>query len=313
MLLKLQKGRSHNRPQATSTNRSKKLARTGMAFTSPAVLYFLLFWLLPVLLAIYYSFTDWQLASDYRFVGLENYIRLFRDARFLNSLGVTLLLGFSIAGIATLLSLGIALLLNDPRLKLTNAMRALFFIPVITDWVAMGLVWQFIFLPYKGVFAGLTVALGIPEFAGLRWTSSHNLALVAIIIFAVWKLSGFYIVIFSAGLRGIPTMYTEAARVDGASNIQVFWLMTFPLLMPITLFVVLTSFVTAIGLFEPIFMLTQGGPVDATRTLPLLMYEAFFSFQQGGYASAMAIITLVLTLVIALVAAGRLQYGFYED
>lgn len=290
-----------------------QLARTGWLFTSPSTLFFVVFWLLPVALAVGYSLTNWRLTPTFDFVGLENYRRLFADPRFLNAIRTTAVLGVMVAGVGTLLSLALALLLNDVRPRLGNLLRVIYFVPVVTDWVATGLVWQFVFLPFRGVFAGVVVALGLPQLAGLRWTSSADLALVAVAIFAIWKLSGLYVIIFSAGLRGIPTMYLEAARVDGAHALQVFRHITLPLLRPITLFVLLISFVTAIGLFEPIYMLTQGGPVDATRTLPLLMYENFFSYGRAGYASAMAVVTLLLTLVVALIAAGRLQYGFYEE
>jgi ABC-type sugar transport system permease subunit len=289
------------------------LARTGWFFTAPSTIFFLFFWLLPVALALGYSFTNWRLTPNFDFVGFENYRRLFSDPRFLNAIRTTAVLGVMVAGVGTALSLGLALLLNDVRPRLGNLLRVVYFVPVVTDWVATGLVWQFVFLPFRGVFAGVVVALGLPQFAGLRWTSSADLALVAVAIFAIWKLSGLYVIIFSAGLRGIPSMYLEAARVDGAHALQVFLHVTLPLLRPITLFVLLIGFVTAIGLFEPIYMLTQGGPVDATRTLPLLMYENFFSYGRAGYASAMAVVTLLLTLVVALLAAGRLQYGFYDE
>lgn len=286
---------------------------TGIAFASPALVYFVAFWLLPVAMAAFYSFTNWRLTPDFDFVGLDNYIRLANDPRFLWSIQITLVMSVAIAAASTVIALGVALMLDDPRIRFTNALRALFFLPVVTDWVATGLVWQFIYLPFEGVLAGILLPLGLTEWAGLRWTSSRALAPAAVSIFAIWKLTGLYIIIFSAGLRSVPESYKEAARVAGANTWHIFRFVTLPLIAPITLFVVLISFVTAAGLFEPIFILTAGGPVDATRTLPLFMYETFFSYQQGGYASAQSIIALAITLTIALIAAGRLQYSFYEE
>lgn len=290
-----------------------KRAWVGVAFASPALAYFIAFWLLPVGMALFYSFTDWRLTPDFDFVGFDNYVRLAQDPRFLWSIQITLIISVAIAAASTIIALGIALTLDDPRIPFSDALRALFFLPVVTDWVATGLVWQFIYLPFEGVLAGMLLPLGLTEWAGLRWTSSRALAPAAVSIFAVWKLTGLYIIIFSAGLRSVPESYKEAARVAGANAWHIFRFVTLPLIAPITLFVVLISFVTAAGLFEPIFILTAGGPVDATRTLPLFMYETFFSFLQGGYASAQSIVALALTLVIALIAASRLQYGFYEE
>jgi ABC-type sugar transport system permease subunit len=185
-------------------------------------------------------------------------------------------------------------------------------LPVVTDWVATGLVWQLVFLPNRGVLAGLESLVGLRAWLGLGWTSTATLAPVAIAIFIIWKTTGLYAIIFLAGLKGIPRHFAEAARVDGASTWQVFRAITLPLLRPITVFVVVTAFVTTVGLFEPVFMLTGGGPAGATRVLPIFLYETFFQFHNGGYASAAGVLFLLLCLLFAVAAARSMRYAYYE-
>jgi ABC-type sugar transport system permease subunit len=147
----------------------------------------------------------------------------------------------------------------------------------------------------------------------LRWTATRELAPFAIIIFSVWKTSGLYTVILLAGLKSVPRELVEAARVDGANSVEAFRFITVPLLMPIISFVIVGSFVSAIGLFEPVFMLTGGGPADATKTLPLFLHEQFFAFLNGGYASATGILFLLICLLFAVFATRQLRQTAYEE
>jgi ABC-type sugar transport system permease subunit len=274
--------------------------------------YFAAFWVLPVVLAAGYGFTDWRIGQPTRFVGLANYAGLVSDPQFhravLASLTIT---GVALAGIVAV-GLGVAVALQDPALRLARLFKLAVFIPVVTDWVATGLVWQLIFLPNQGVLAGLLESVGLARWGALRWTTSRQLAPLAVATFVIWKMTGFYSMVYLAGLRSIPREFQEAARVDGAGPAQAFWHVTMPLLRPITVFVVVSGFVGIIGLFEPIYMLTGGGPADATRALPIFLYESFFQFHRAGYASAAGILFLVLCLSFALLAARQLQYSFYE-
>ncbi len=290
----------------------KRTARTGWFFISPALVYFLGFWIFPVLLAVYYSFMKWSLGQKEVFIGLKNYFNLFTDPLFLQafkaSAFITVLSVILTVGIA----LFIAVLLNDEKLVGSRFFKAMVMLPVVTDWVATGLVWQLIFLPYSGVLPGLFFNLGLKELMGLRWTASTALAPYAIIIFIIWKTTGFYTIIFLAGLKSVPKSYLEAAQVDGASPLQAFNHITMPLIRPITVFILVSSFVGTIGLFEPVFMLTGGGPADKTRVLPIFLYENFFQFQKSGYASAAGVVFLLLCLAFALLAARALKYSYYE-
>ena len=284
----------------------------GLLFISPAALYFAAFWIFPVALAAVTSLTDWRIGSPPHFVGLLNYANLATDPQFhhamLASLTITGLALVCIVGLA----LGLAVALHDPSLRLSSLFKLAVFIPVVTDWVATGLVWQLIFLPNQGVLAGLLDGLGLAGWSALRWTASRQLAPLAVAIFIVWKMTGFYAMVYLAGLKSVPREVQEAARVDGASPAQTLWRISMPLLRPITVFVVVSGFVGVIGLFEPIFMLTGGGPADATRALPIFLYENFFQFQRAGYASAAGMLFLLMSLGFALVAARQLQYSFYD-
>lgn len=284
----------------------------GLIFILPGVAYFLVFWILPVILTVYQSFWRWRIGRASEFLGLRNYIDLLSDPLFLNavraSLGITL--GSLVFGF--LAALGLALLLNDDTLRGNRLFRLIIFLPVVTDWVATGLIWQLFFLPHQGVLAGLFYNVGLRELMSLRWTSTRDLAPVAIIIFTVWKTTGLYMMILLAGLKSIPGTLVEAAVVDGASGWQVLRYVTLPLLTPITVFVLMSSFISAMGMFEPVFMLTGGGPADATKTLPLFIHETFFVFQNGGYASASALLFLVLCLFFAVFAARQLRVSL-ED
>lgn len=287
--------------------------RTGLLFISPAIFYFLLFWIAPVLLALFYSLTNWSVGRSFDLVGLENYLDLFSDPRFHQSLKASAqIVLITVTGSSTI-ALLIAVLLNDQHLVGARIFRLCIILPVVTDWVATGMVWQLIFLPNAGVLASIGAGLQLKGLVTMRWISSSALAPWAVSIFIVWKTTGLYAIIFLAGLKGIPEQLKEAARVDGADKWRVFLLITMPLMRPITVFVLVIAFVTNIGLFEPIFMLTGGGPADATRTLPLFLYENFFLFQQGGYASAAGIVFLAITLAFALIASRLLQYSYYED
>jgi ABC-type sugar transport system permease subunit len=284
----------------------------GLTFISPAIFFFLLFWILPVLLAAYYSATDWVVGQSASFIALDNYVDLFTDPRFHQSLVATLKITVPALFGSCMLALLLAVILSDDELHGRRLILLIIMLPVVADWVATGLVWQLIFLPNGGVLASIFAGLGWREGVTLRWTSSRLLAPWAIAIFTIWKTTGLNTVIFLAGLKGIPEQYQEAAQVDGANDWQTFRHITFPLLRPITVFVLISAFVNIIGFFEPIFMLTGGGPADATRTLPLYLYETFFQFHKGGAASAAGIIFLLLCLVFAVGASNFLRYSYYE-
>ena len=285
----------------------------GLIFISPGIAYFLLFWIAPVVMTAVQSLWRWDVNRPSEYIGLRNYTDLLGDPFFLDSIRASAGITFGSLVVGILIAFGLALLLDDDTLVGGRWFRLFIFLPVITDWVATGLAWQLIFLKGEGVLASLFYSIGLNDLATLRWTSTRELAPIALIIFIIWKTTGLYMIILLAGIRSIPTPLIEAARADGANPWQVVRHIMLPMLSPITIFVILIGFVSAIGLFEPVFLLTRGGPVEATKTLPLFIYEIFFEFRYGGYASAAAILFLLMTLAFAVVAARQLRMTAYED
>lgn len=285
----------------------------GLIFIAPGLLYFLVFWIVPVVMTAVQSLWRWRVGRPAEFIGAKNYTDLLSDPLFLNAVRASLGITVAIVVLGFIVAFGLALLLNDDTLRGARLFRIIIFLPVVTDWVATGLVWQLIFLPNQGVLPGVFYSLGRPDLMDLRWTAARDLAPVAISLFSVWKTTGLYMVILLAGLKSVPKILLEAARVDGANEWDVLRHITIPLLMPIISFVIVVSFVSAIGLFEPVFMLTGGGPADATKTLPLFLHEQFFAFLNGGYASAIGILFLLICLAFALLAARQLRQTAYEE
>lgn len=286
------------------TRRQFQLA---LFFISPALLYFAVFWALPVLSAGYYSTTDWTIGGPPTFNGGTNYLDLLADPQFLGAVRNSLQIGTVATMISLLLALGLAIILNDARIRAKRFFRVAIILPVVTDWVATGLVWQVIFLPNQGVLASLGQTLGNEFLIDARWTGDADLAWWAIVIFIVWKQTGFYMIFLLASIRSVSRETIEAAQVDGAGGWRLFWQIKWPQMLPITVFVVVLAFVTTLGLFEPVFMLTGGGPADATRTLPMFLYQHFFLYGTSGYASAAGIYFLAISLVFAVVASRVLR------
>lgn len=290
----------------------KRATRYGLFFISPALMYFFIFWILPLLLALYYSLTKWAVGQKAQFIGLRNYLALFKDPQFHQALSASGFITVLTVILTMFIALFLANLLNDEKLMGGRLFKTLIMLPVVADWVATGLVWQLIFLPYNGVLPGIFLDLGLKEWMSLRWTASRSLAPLAIVIFIIWKTAGLYTIIFLAGLKSVPKAYQEAAYVDGANSLQTFLQITLPLLRPILVFVLVIVFVNSIGLFEPVYILTGGGPADATRVLSIFLYENFFQFHNSGYASAAGVLFLLICLAFALITARLLQYSYYE-
>jgi ABC-type sugar transport system permease subunit len=277
--------------------------RTCLVFISPAIVFFIVFWALPVLMAVRYSFTDWQVGRSAPWVGVANFTELFGDPLFRTAIKASLTIAVLavIGGVG--IALGLALILARPDIRAARWWRLAVFIPVVTDWVSTGLVWQMMFLRDRGVIAQILAKLGFTSLVRTEWTTDPTLAPIAIAIFIIWKSTGLYMLFFLAALKSVPSDVLEASTVDGASAWQRFRYVRWPLMKPITVFVIVIAFVTALGLYEPIFMLTGGGPAGKTRALPIFLLENFFQFERSGYASAAGLIFLGMSLTFAFVAS----------
>ncbi len=293
-------------PATTSiTTRRRRLigrkAFAGYMFVLPVVLFLLAFSLAPFLFTIWVSLHQWNMLTpvgDMPFRGLENYQYLLRDdPLFRETFRTTVIFALANVGISVVFALCIALILNGP-VRYRPFWRAAFFIPYVTVPVAIAIVWRSILNDRYGMLNGLLDQLGLPQ---QPFLDSVSQALPSVIGVAVWQGVGYYMIIFLAGLQAIPGDLYEAAKLDGANAWRLFWSITLPLLRPTMLFVVVVNTLNSLQIFDLPFILTQGGPVNATNTLVLYMYETAFSFLRVERATAMAVLLFLVIFVITLV------------
>ncbi len=269
-----------------------------LLFLSPTLVIVSVFILFPILFSFYLSFTQWNLfGGEPAFVGLDNYARMVDDAEFWQVFAHT---GIYTAGTVPLnmaLALAAAFFLNTKVIG-KRFLRAAFFTPVVISAVAAAVVWRWVFDPNLGLANYALETLGL---SAVNWSNSPTAAMVALIIVGVWKSFGVNMILFAAGLAGIPKHYYEAAEIDGANGWQRFWHITVPLLSPTTLFVLVLSIIGSFQVFDIVFVLTSGGPLGATKVLVFYLYEHAFKFFNMGYASAVAYVLFAVLLVLTLV------------
>jgi len=263
----------------------------------PAVLFFAVFMLYPFLSAFWYSLTSWDLVSAPRFIGLTNYVGVFQDDAFKNSATVTAYYTIGLLVPMLPLSLVLAMLL-DRKLQGRAFYQAVLFAPTVLAAVVVSMIWRVVYMPQGGLYQLFTAPFGLTY---IPWLNDKHWAMPALIIVGIWKNVGYYMVIFLAALQGIPPSLYEAAKVDGAGSWQQFRHITLPLLRPITLFVAVVSMTRAFQGFTSAYTLTGGGPANATRLLPLLVYDNAFSFNKMGYASAIAVVMFLVLIVLTLI------------
>ncbi len=278
-------------------------ARTGLLLVLPAVIFFAVFMLYPFLSAFWYSLTSWDLISPPHFIGLRNYIRLFQDDAFWNAAKVTAYYTFGLLIPMLPLSLLLALLL-DRKLRGRALYQGILFAPAVLAAVVVSMIWRVVYMPQGGLYQLFTAPFGLTN---IPWLNDVHWAMPALIIVGIWKNVGYYMVIFLAGLQGISPSLYEAATVDGASTGQQLRHVTLPLLRPIMLFVAVVSMTKAFQGFTAAYTLTGGGPADATKVLPLLVYENAFSFNKMGYASAIAVVMFLVLIILTLIQFRTLQ------
>jgi multiple sugar transport system permease protein len=273
--------------------------RTGLAgwlFAAPALGVILLFFALPVLAALALSLTDFDIyaladGGNLRFVGFGNYVALLQNPLFWKSLGNTLY--FVVVGVplSVALSLGAALLLHSKLGRFKGFFRTAFFAPVVTTVVAVAVIWRYLFHSRYGLVNWALSSVGIDP---IDWLGDPDWAMPTIILFAVWKNFGYNMIIFLAGLQSIPEDLYEAARIDGASRWAQFRHVTLPMLGPVLLLVGILTMAGYFQLFAEPYVMTQGGPLESTKSVLYLMYEEGFKWWNLGNASAVAFILFVL-------------------
>lgn len=268
------------------------------SFLLPNFLGFLIFTLIPVVCAFALSFMEWDTANPMVFVGFKNFVKLSTDETFKISFWNTIYYSVVSVPLTMILSLILAIILNN-KIKGVGVFRAIFFFPYVTSLVAIAVVWNMLFHPTLGPINQVLMAMGIKNPPG--WTSSVEWAMPALIIVNIWRNAGYYMVMYLAGLQGIPKELYEAATVDGANGWQKFRKITLPMLTPTTFFVSIMLTITCFKVFDIVQVMTDGGPGRSTNVLVYHIYnQAFLNFK-FGYASAIAMVLFAIVLVITII------------
>jgi ABC-type sugar transport system permease subunit len=284
-----------------------KLARklkdncSGYLMIMPFYIFFAVFVIIPIIMNIGLSFTNYNL-TQMTFIGLNNYRNLLTDKFFWVSLQNTLIYTCFTLVFTMALGLMLAVFLNR-KLRGLKFFRTSFYLPYVTSMVAVSMIWLWMYEPSHGIVNQLLKIVGIQ---GREWLFDVRTALGSIIVMAIWKYTGYYMVVFLAGLQGIPEYLYEAATVDGANGIQKFFKITLPMLTPVTFFLFVTGIINNFNVFEQVIVMTNGGPMNSTTTIVHQIYSrAFFDFLMG-YAAA---ISVVLLLIVLLVTTFNFKYG----
>ncbi|MFB3160233.1 sugar ABC transporter permease [Neobacillus sp. 179-C4.2 HS] len=284
---------------------------TGYAFISPFIIGFLAFTFIPILASLYLSFTNYNLFASPTWIGLDNYIQMFTaDPRYWKSLKVTLIYVLGGVPLRLAFALLIALMLNTAS-RAVGLYRSLFYLPsLIGGSVAVAIMWRNVFGDV-GIVNILLDVLGIPS---VRWFGNPTAALWMLIFLSVWQF-GSSMLIFLAGLKGIPKSYYEAASVDGANGFQKFFKITLPMLSPVILFNTVMQTIAAFMTFVPAFIISKGtgGPLDGTLLYSLYLFIQGFEFFNMGYASAMAWIMLIIVGILTAIIFTTSKYWVHYE
>lgn len=288
-----------------------RISEAGLAYLLllPSLVFLATFTYWPIVRSIYFSFHDVMLGSDKMFfLGLENYERLWTDSLFWKSLGNTAFYTLVTIPSAICCALLLAVAL-DSKLRGMTFYRSAFFYPVMIPSVAAGMVWVFLYAPGYGPINHALAALGLPKF---EWLYDADTAMLAIIIMSIWKYSGYFMLILLAALQMVPDDLYEAARLDGVSAFDRLLHITIPLISPTLYFVIIIGLLHSYQIFDYVYVMTQGGPADATNVLTFYIYQNGFQYQDIGYASTLANVLLLfvggLITLVALVFGRRVHY-----
>lgn len=289
-----------DKPPRKALKKSVRDTLTAYTFIAPNFIGFCVFTLVPMVFAIALAFCSWDGRHAIELVGLSNFIKLFKtDKIFQAALVNTIVYVLGTVPLTLVCSLAMAVLLNQ-NVRLRNFFRTVAFFPYVASLVAVAAVWNMIFNPAMGPINSLLAALGVENLP--RWAAGKETAMLTVILFSVWKNMGYYMVIYLAGLQGCNPDLNEAAELDGANRWQQFWHITLPQLRPTTFFVVIMLTISGFKVYDQMYMITQGGPGNATMTLVYYIYNvAFVNTPKYGYASAIAMVLFVLVLIVTIV------------
>lgn len=270
----------------------------GYCFLLPNLIGFVLFIVIPVIASFLMSFSNWNGFGSFEFIGFANYMKLFEDDNFKISFVNSMIFTVVSVPVTLFAALLIAVWLNA-GVKFLKLFRTAVFLPYVTATIAVAVVWQLILNPSMGPVNGMLRSLGLSDPPG--WFSSTAWALLSVMLVYIWHSIGYYMVLYLAGLQGIPDHLYEAASLDGAGAVQKFFRITLPSLTPVIFFTVIIGVINSFKVFDLIYVLTEGGPGRSTQVLVYTIYNVAFKQFDFGYASAMAYVLFLVILVFSFV------------
>lgn len=294
-----------DRRNGTSHRSARRRNTWAYVMVGPYLVSVTLFFVVPFILAVPVSLTNWSIIGRPSFVGLDNYIRLFKDSSVLQALWNTVRYVLMQVPSLMVIGLGLALLLNT-RLKGRTLARVVVVMPYVVNVVVMGIIWRWMFDPNFGIINHYLRRLGL---SGSWWLADTSTAMLSIVIANWWWSAGFNTVVYLAGLQGIPRELYEAAAVDGATGWVAFRHVTLPCLRPVTFYVLLMDTITSFQLFGEPFVMTQGGPLGTTTTLTYKIYNSAFVELKLGYASAISVLFLAVISALVLLQSRVVKSG----
>ena len=253
----------------------------------------LIFIIIPVICSFGLSFVKWDLLNSMQFVGLNNYKEIFSEPLFYKICWNTIVFAFSTSIFGVIIPLVLACILNS-KIRGSEFYKTAYFLPFITPMIVIGVVWEWIFDPNIGLLNHIL-------HMHINWLYDAHYAMTALIIVSVWKLIGYNMIIFLSGLSGISQSLFEAAKIDGANQFQIFKNVTVPMLSPTIFFVVIITAISSFQIFDLIYLMTQGGPLDSTNVLVYAIYQNAFEYFNVGKASAIAYVLFFITFILTII------------
>jgi len=269
---------------------------TAWLFILPSLIGFIVFYAVPAVRGLYFSFTDWDMLSDPKFVGFENYVKIFQDKQFWRSLQVTAYYVLLNIPTQTILAIGLAVMMD--RVVKSTLVRSIFILPWLLPAVIVATIWAWMMNPALGPIGSIFRAIGLPEPSFL---GSPAQAMPSIALINIWQYTGNAALLVFAGLQTVPKEVYEAGAIDGASEQRMFWSITLPLLRPVLVFVLVTTVIGSFQVFDTIAVTTAGGPVDATRVIIWYIFEYAFSRFQMGYATAVSVVLFLILITVTFI------------
>jgi putative chitobiose transport system permease protein len=287
--------------------RSRGFRATPWLFLAPSIALIGVFVVYPIIAVVYYSFTDYDIIRPPVWIGIDNFVKVFQDETFWLALTHSIIYLIATPTLIAL-SIGLAIVVNR-KLPGIQIFRALYFVPAVSGSIAIGLSWRWLF-DRNGIINGVLQSLGVIH-QPIQWLAEPGLVLPIAILLTIWAGIGYYSVIFLAGLQNIPEELYDAARIDGCSDLQKHWHVSLPGLRPQIVFVAVISSLAALKVFDEIYVLTgrTGGILDSGVTMVFYLWRQAFQLHHAGYAAAIAIVLLAITLVFSFVNVRLLERG----